>query len=133
MLRNLARPSLADILVGQGVLTKQAVEDVVSRLKGTPTALGQTLVCEGLLSEDQLAQALAVQYGLPYDPLTSFQVDPRYYETISVKLMQRFPFIPISERDSVLTIAVADPHNLLGLDELELMIGKPLELIVSSK
>jgi type IV pilus assembly protein PilB len=33
----------------------------------------------------------------------------------------------------VLTIAVADPHNLLGLDELELMIGKPLELIVSSK
>lgn len=133
MLRNLARPSLADILVGQGVLTKQAVEDVASRLKGTPTALGQTLVCEGLLSEDQLAQALAVQYGLPYDPLTSFQVDPRYYETISVKLMQRFPFIPISERDSVLTIAVADPHNLLGLDELELMIGKPLELIVSSK
>jgi type IV pilus assembly protein PilB len=115
------------------VLTKQAVEDVLGRLKGVPAVLGQTLVCEGLLSEDQLAQALAVQYGLPYDPLTSFQVDPRYYETISVKLMQRFPFIPISERDSVLTIAVADPHNLLGLDELELMIGKPLELIVSSK
>jgi type IV pilus assembly protein PilB len=109
------------------------VEDVLGRLKGVPAVLGQTLVCEGLLSEDQLAQALAVQYGLPYDPLTSFQVDPRYYETISVKLMQRFPFIPISERDSVLTIAVADPHNLLGLDELELMIGKPLELIVSSK
>ena len=133
MLRNLARPSLAEILVGHGVLTKQAVEDVLGRLKGVPAVLGQTLVCEGLLSEDQLAQALAVQYGLPYDPLTSFQVDPRYYETISVKLMQRFPFIPISERDSVLTIAVADPHNLLGLDELELMIGKPLELIVSSK
>jgi type IV pilus assembly protein PilB len=133
MLRNLARPSLAEILVGHGVLTKQAVEDVLGRLKGVPAVLGQTLVCEGLLSEDQLAQALAVQYGLPYDPLTSFQVDPRYYETISVKLKQRFPFIPISERDSVLTIAVADPHNLLGLDELELMIGKPLELIVSSK
>ncbi|HET9131975.1 MAG TPA: ATPase, T2SS/T4P/T4SS family, partial [Terriglobia bacterium] len=121
------------MLVGHGVLTKQAVEDVLGRLKGVPAVLGQTLVCEGLLSEDQLAQALAVQCGLPYDPLTSFQVDPRYYETISVKLMQRFPFIPISERDSVLTIAVADPHNLLSLDELELMIGKPLELIVSSK
>ncbi|MCS6306350.1 MAG: Flp pilus assembly complex ATPase component TadA [Nitrospira sp.] len=133
MLRNLARPSLAEILVGQGVLAKQTVEDVLGRLKGVPAVLGQTLVREGLLSEDQLAQALAVQCGLPYDPLTSFQVDPRYYETISVKLMQRFPFIPISERDSVLTIAVADPHNLLRLDELELMIGKPLELIVSSK
>ena len=133
MLRSLARPSLAEILVSQGALTKQAVDDVLHRLKGVPATLGQTLVCEGLLSEDQLAQALATQYELPYDPLASFQVDPRYYETISVKLMQRFPFIPISERDGVLTIAVATPQNLLGLDELELMIGKPLELIVSSK
>ncbi len=133
MLRSLARPSLAEVLVSQGVLAKQTLEDVLRRLKGVTASLGHTLVCEGLLSEDQLAHALAAQYGLPYDPLTSFQVDPRYYETISVKLMQRFPFIPIAERDDVLTIAVADPQNLLGLDELELMIGKPLELIVSSK
>lgn len=133
MLRSLARPSLAEVLVSQGLLARQTVEDVLHRLKGVTAALGHTLVCEGLLSEDQLAHALATQYGLPYDPLTSFQVDPRYYETISVKLMQRFPFVPIAERDSVMTIAVADPQNLLGLDELELMIGKPLELIVSSK
>ncbi|MDK2742959.1 MAG: Flp pilus assembly complex ATPase component TadA [Nitrospira sp.] len=133
MLRSLARPSLAEVLVSQGLLARQTVEDVLHRLKGVTAALGHTLVCEGLLSEDQLAHALATQYGLPYDPLTSFQVDPRYYETISVRLMQRFPFVPIAERDSVMTIAVADPQNLLGLDELELMIGKPLELIVSSK
>jgi type IV pilus assembly protein PilB len=91
------------------------------------------LISEGLLSEDQLAHALAVQCGLPYDPLTDFQVDPRYYETISIKLMQRFPFVPIAERSGALMIAVADPQNLLGLDELELLIGKPLDRVVSSK
>jgi type IV pilus assembly protein PilB len=100
---------------------------------GVSATLGQTLIGEGLLSEDQLARALGAQYGLPYDPLTEFQVDPRYYETISVKLMQRFPFVPIAERSGVLTIAIADPQNLLGLDELEILVGKPLELIVSSK
>ena len=102
-------------------------------MKGVTAALGHTLISEGLLSEDQLAQALAVQYGLPYDPLTDFRVDPRYYETISIKLMQRFPFVPIAERSGTLTIAVADPQNLLGLDELELLIGKPLDRVVSSK
>jgi type IV pilus assembly protein PilB len=133
MARSVARPSLADVLVSQGGVSKQMVDDTLRRLNGASATLGQVLVEEGLLSEDQLARALAAQYGLPYDPLISFQVDPRYYETISVKLMQRFPFIPIADRDGVLTIGVADPQNVLGLDELEILIGKRLELIVSSK
>ena len=96
-------------------------------------ALGQTLVSEGVLSEEQLAKALAEQYGLPYEPLTDFRVDPEFYESISVKLMQRHPFVPMWERAGVLTIAIADPQNVLGLDELELLIGKPLERVVSSR
>ncbi|BFU93099.1 MAG: General secretion pathway protein E [Nitrospira sp.] len=102
-------------------------------MKGVAAAFGQTLISEGLLSEDQLAHALAVQYDLPYDPLTDFRVDPRYYETISIKLMQRFPFVPIAEHSGALTIAIADPQNLLGFDELELLIGKPLDRVVTSK
>ncbi|MBX3331372.1 MAG: Flp pilus assembly complex ATPase component TadA [Nitrospira sp.] len=133
MPRSLTKPPLAEVLVEQGMLTKRTVEDVLRRLNGVTAALGQTLISEGLLSEDQLAHALAVQYDLPYDPLTDFQVDSRYYETISIKLMQRFPFVPIAERSGALTIAVADPQNLLGLDELELLIGKPVDRIVSSK
>jgi type IV pilus assembly protein PilB len=133
MARSLARPSLAEIVVSQGMLTKQAVETVLSRLNGVMAALGHTLISEGLLSEDQLAHALAAQYGLPYDPLVEFRVDPEYYEIISVKLMQRFPFVPIAERAGILTIAIADPQNLLGLDELELLIGKPLDRVVSTK
>ncbi len=133
MPRSLVRPSLSDILVGQGLLDKHAVDEVLHRLSGVPATLGQTLVAEGLLSEDQLAQALAAQYDLPYDALTDFRVDPRYYETMSVKLMQRFPFVPITEHAGGLTIAIADPQNLLGLDELELLIGKPLDRVVSSK
>ena len=133
MARSLARPSLAEVLVTQGMVSRQAVEDALRRLGGAVAGLGQTLVGEGLLSEDQLARALAAHYALPYDPLTDFRVDPRYYQSISVKLMQRVPFVPVAERAGVLTIAIADPQNLLGLDELELVIGKPLDRIVSSK
>jgi len=60
-------------------------------------------------------------------------VDQQFYESISVKLMQRHPFVPMWERAGVLTIAIADPQNVLGLDELELLIGKPLERVVSSR
>ncbi len=131
--RSLVRPALADVVVSQGYVARQTVEEVLHRLGGVAATLGQTLLAEGLLSEEHLACALASQYGLPYDPLTDFRVDPRYYDTISVKLMQRYPFVPMDEQPGVLTVAIADPHNLLGLDELELLVGKPLVQVVSTK
>ena len=130
---SLVRPSLADVVVRQGLLDKQTVDEVLRRLNQVPATLGQTLVAEGLLSEDQVAQALATRYDLPYDALVDFRVDPRYFETMSVKLMQRVPFVPIAEHAGMLTIAIADPQNLLALDELELLIQKALDRVVSSK
>lgn len=132
MARSVARPTLLEVLVRHG-LAREPIEQALRRLGGVSLALGQTLVSEGVLSEEQLAKALAEQYGLPYDPLTDFRVDQQFYESISVKLMQRHPFVPTGERAGVLTIAIADPQNVLGFDELELLIGKPLARVVSSR
>lgn len=132
MARSAARPTLTEVLVRHG-LAREPIEQTLRRLGGASMALGQTLVSEGVLSEEHLAKALAEQYGLPYEPLTDFRVDQQFYESISVKLMQRHPFVPMGERAGVLTIAIADPQNVLGLDELELLIGKPLERVVSSR
>ena len=97
MARAVTRPTLMDVLVRQGILPKQTLDQVLSRLGGATVALGQTLVSEGILSEDQLACALAAQFDLPCDLLTEFRVDQSFYDSMSVKLMQRHPFIPIAE------------------------------------
>src|SRR5437870_4270564 len=133
MARAVTRPTLTDVLVRQGILPKQTLDQVLSRLGGATVALGQTLVSEGILSEDQLAQAVAAQFNLPCDLLTEFRVDQSFYDSMSVKLMQRHPFIPIAEHQGRLTIAIPDPQNLLALDELELLLGRPLDLVVSSR
>ena len=133
MQRHLTRPSLADVMVREGILPRRTVDQVVARLGGSTTALGQTLVEEGTISEAQLAQALAAQYGLPYDPLTGFRVDSEFYHTISVKLMRRHPFVPVKDEAGALTIAISDPQNLLALDELEILLNRPLHYVVSSR
>ena len=133
MQRHLTRPSLADVLVREGILPRRTVDQVVARLGGSTTALGPMLVEDGTISEMQLAQALAAQYGLPYDALTGFRVDSEFYHTISVKLMRRHPFVPLKDEAGVLTIAISDPQNLLGLDELEILLNRPLHYVVSSK
>jgi type IV pilus assembly protein PilB len=95
--------------------------------------LGQTLLEEGTISDQQLAQALAAQYGMAYDPLTGFRVDQEFYASVSVKLMRRHPFVPLKECDGVLTIAIPDPSNLLALDELELLLNRPVVYVVSPR
>jgi len=133
MARSSTRPALADVLIGQGLLPKHTVEQTLSRLGGVTAELGSILVSEGILSDEQLARALAVQFSLPFDPLTDFRVNPSFYERLSVKLMQRHPFVPMSEQHGRLTVAIPDPQNLLGLDELELLLGRELDLVVSPK
>ncbi|HEY6261301.1 MAG TPA: pilus assembly protein PilB, partial [Nitrospiraceae bacterium] len=122
--RTVTRPTLTDVFVRQGILPKQTIDQVLSRLNGVTAALGETLVSEGIISEDQLACALAAQFDLPCDLLTEFRVDQSFYDSMSVKLMQRHPFIPIAEHEGRLTIAISDPQNLLALDELELLLGR---------
>jgi type IV pilus assembly protein PilB len=133
MARTVTRPTLTDVLVRQGILPKQTLDQVLSRLGGVTAAFGQTLVSEGILSEDQLARALAAQFDLPCDLLTEFRVDQSFYDSMSVKLMQRHPFIPIAEHQGRLTIAIPDPQSILALDELELLLGRPLNLVVSPR
>ncbi|HKW86414.1 MAG TPA: ATPase, T2SS/T4P/T4SS family, partial [Nitrospiraceae bacterium] len=131
--RVLNRKPLGDVLVEQGLLTRKEVEKAISRVGSSPGSLGQALVDDGVISDEQLACALAEQQGLPYNLLTHFRVDPQFYQTVSVELMHRHPFVPLGERDGVLTIAIPDPHNILGLDELELLLNRPLRLVVSPR
>jgi type IV pilus assembly protein PilB len=131
--RSMLRPTLADVLVAQGMVTQSTVDHTLNQLGGVSADLGATLLGEGALSEDQLARALASQYGLPFDPLVDFRVEQSFYERMSVKLMKRYLFVPITECEGRLKVAVPDPQDLLGLDELELLLGRQLELVVSPK
>ena len=131
--RSIIRPALADVLIEHGMVSKATVDQTFRRLGGIPAELGATLLAEGALSEEQLARALAIQYGLPFDPLSDFRVDPSFYDRMSVKLMQRHPFVPIAELQGRLRIAIPDPQDLFGIDELELLLGRELELVVSPK
>src|SRR3989441_1254568 len=133
MTRFVKRKPLREVLVEQGLVAGPQLDAVLGKLEDGRRPLGQALVAEGLLSAEQLGRALAAQYGLSYEPLTEYRVDPRFYQTIPVELMYRHPFVPLAEQDGLLIVAIHDPGNLPALDELELLLKRPLRLVVSTK
>jgi len=91
------------------------------------------LLEDELVSDATLAGALAEQAGLPYRTLEDYRVDFNAYPTIPMDWMRQHGFVPLEERDGVLTIAVSDPTDLKTLDLLDRLLGRELMLCVAPK
>ena len=76
------------------------------------------------------AAELAARIGLPHDDLLDFRGDPELFRQIPVDVMVRYQFVPLERQGDVVVVAMADPSNVLAVDEVELAIGGPVEVRV---
>jgi type IV pilus assembly protein PilB len=127
------RAMLGDVLARRGVVSPDVIDALVQQASDARQPLAVYLIDHGLVTEEALAEALAEQYGLPFDPLKDFRVDLEEFKAIPVEWMHRHPFIPISEDEGVLTLAIPNPQDLRALDGLELLLGREFRIVVSAK
>ncbi len=76
------------------------------------------------------AVELAERVGLPYDDLQSYRGDPELFRQIPADVMIRYQFVPVERMGDVVVIVMADPSNVLAVDEVELAVGSPVEVKV---
>jgi type II secretory ATPase GspE/PulE/Tfp pilus assembly ATPase PilB-like protein len=84
-------------------------------------------------SDQQHAEELARQYGLEYVDLSRFRIDNDLFRSIPFDLMLRYEFLPEARIDGRLAVVMADPTNITRIDELELLLGLPLEVKVGAQ
>lgn len=126
------RKRLGDILVAKGIVTQDQINDILARTDGRQRRIGEILLDKGLITEELLAKTLAEQRDMRYIDLADFRVNPTFFEKIPVELMQRYQFVPIEESDEALVVALTDPNNILAIDELEMILGKVLDVCVTT-
>ena len=86
-----------------------------------------------VLSEEYQSQRLAERLGIEYVDLENFEIDPELFRSIPVDLMFRYNFVPRHRSESGLVIVVADPTDVLMIDELELLLGASIEVCVGTQ
>ena len=101
-------------------------------LDKTLSMLDQEVVADGHVDVEK-ARVLASKLGLPFDPLDEFHVDPELFRAIPVELMLRYQFMPLRADGDVLHVVMADPSNVVNLNEMELALGRPLDVVVAPK
>jgi len=128
----LKRIALEDVLVQHGLILDSEKQQLLREAQSAQKPLHAFLLEKGAVEEPLMAQALADQYNLPWNPLEDYRVNSTFFETIPVEWMHRYPFVPMSQENGSLTIAIANPQDVRAIDELELLLGCELTLVIST-
>jgi len=125
---------VSDVVVELGMLPRERVDAAVEEARASGRTPDQVLVQGGALTEDQLARAIAQRFGLLHADLNLFKPDPGAINLIPVQAARRLEAVPIGRgEDGSLMIAIADPSNVLALDDLKLMTGHEVQPVVASR
>ena len=134
----MARRKLGDTLVGWGVITPQQLEAALEAQgrdgRSVRRRLGRVLVDAGLVTDGAVAAALADMHGLQVVDLDQQMIDPGVARRIPHSIAVQHVVLPMTVREGVLRVAVADPVDVVALDDLRMRAqGLRLEVVVAAE
>ena len=124
---------LSDVIVELGFATPEAVEEAVRAARSPGTTVAHVLVETKSISEDQLARATAERYGIDYVDLQAFEVDPAAANLIDHEAARRHGAVPVGFFGQELMVAMADPADAPGVDEIAALSGHEVRPAVASR
>ncbi len=114
-----AADRLGDLLVREGLLSRDQLTKALQEQSTNGQRLGLTLVKMGLVPETSVVKILARQHRMPAVDLSRFEVDPRLLKLIPADLASKHTVLPLKRDGRQLTVAIADPTNLGVVDDLK--------------
>jgi len=130
---HIGRPLLGAILEDKFGLSEAKLLEAIN-IQGTKGGrLGEILVRLRAITEDQLLQALAVQFELPWLlHLDENQVDHEWVKKVPIHFARRYHVLPLKTEDGAVLVATIDPMETAALDDLRLLLGLPIKPVLTS-
>ena len=128
----ISRLSLTDVLLKEGFITEEDLKKAEQYQRDNGGLLSYILVKLGLVTEEQIVVGLAEQLGIPHMKLTHYKLDPEVVELLPERIIRKDKVIPLSQSGNTLTVATADPLNVLVIDDLKAMTGCNIQTIVAT-
>ena len=120
--RSRIRKPLGEILKDNGIVSEEQINEALLVQKDNPTALGAIFVELGYAEQNQVLEALAAQAGMDLVDISSLEIPPDVIARASTSVCQIYRIVPVTYENEVLTVAMADPLNVNALDDLKFML-----------
>ncbi len=129
----MARPEkvrLGEILVQQKLLSEEQLGLALADQKRTGRKLGRVFVENGFVTEEQISGALARQLGIAYINLKFYNTNPAVVRLLPETQARRFRALLLEERGDAVLVGMSDPTDLFAYDEIARLLRKTVELAV---
>jgi type IV pilus assembly protein PilB len=124
---------LTDVIVDLGFVEREAMDEAVEMATSAGSAAERVLLATGAITEEELARAVAERFGLDHLDLQAYRVDPDAAKLVSPAAIKRYQAVPVAfAGDRTLLVAMADPANVLAVDDIAVMTGYEVRPAVSS-
>lgn len=114
------------------IIKKEDLEKALKVQKERGGLLGEILVSMGCTTEEHIAQAITIQYGFPYLPLASYEIEQKVIDIIPENVAKQYCLIGIDKIGDGLTMAMANPLNQQAIEDIELIAGMQVQIFVST-
>ncbi|MBM3220954.1 MAG: type IV-A pilus assembly ATPase PilB [Candidatus Rokubacteria bacterium] len=124
---------LGDLLVAEGLINEEQLAKALAEQRGSTEKLGTILLKLNFVQEEQLIGFLSRQYGIPSITLSRLDIDPEVLKLVPDAIAKKYEVLPIKKSGSTLTLAMADPTNVFALDDVAFMTNLQVTPVVASQ
>lgn len=116
-----------------GIITERQLTDALEVHRATGSPLGRVLVDLGYATQGAILSVMARQIGIEYVDFTERHPEPSAIAVVPRELAERYTLMPVAIVDDTLVVAMADPQNVLALDDLRIITGFDIRPAISTK
>lgn len=130
--KRIVSKQLGELLLERGIITEDQLNKGLRVQKEKGGLIGRTLVLLGFAKEEEIAQAITVQYGFPYLPLECYEVNVDAMKLIPQNVAEQYNLIAIDKIGELLTVAMSNPLNTQAVEDIEMITKCTVQVFVST-
>ena len=125
---------VTEILIERGFATREQVEAITRDARAAGRSPEQLLVDQGVITPEQRGRAVAERLGLEFVDLSQHRLDLAAVNLLPAEVARRCELVPIArEDDRTLLVAMADPTNVVAIDDVEIQTGMSVRTVVATR
>jgi type IV pilus assembly protein PilB len=124
---------LGDLLVREGLIDNEQLARALQEQKGSNDKLGSILVKLSFVTEENLIAFLSRQYGIQSITLSQLDIDPDVLKLVPEQIARKYEVLPVKLQGNTLTLAMGDPTNVFALDDVGFMTNLQVIPAVASQ
>lgn len=126
---------LGDLLVQKGIITEEQLSEALKQQKEKKLMLGEMIVSMGFASQSQINDVLCEHLNIDFVDMREEEPDPQVLSLLDESIMRKYTLVPLRHDNNnagALQVAMADPMNILAMDDINIITGMQVVPILAN-